>query len=242
MNRLGSRLDQRPEYTLEKWPAVLCQLGELLQSDLTGILAEPALGHVASQVRASLDLMPPGAPFGLFNNGDLALARLCYAAVRGLRPLVVVETGVCYGVTSSFILSALEENGSGMLYSIDLPPLVKDADRYMGCLVPEHLRKRWRLFRGASKRLLPKILREVGPVGFFLHDSLHTYRNMRREFEVITRNLSRPGVIVADDVDWNTAFLEWVATSRPSYWAAVAEELKKSVLGVAVFGQAPPKG
>ena len=74
-------------------------------------------------------------------NGSPALARLCYAVVRAMRPQVVVETGVCYGVTSSFTLGALEENGSGMLYSIDLPLLAKEADHYHGCLVPQHLRK-----------------------------------------------------------------------------------------------------
>lgn len=241
-NRFGSRLHRRPEYSLEEWRAALDQIGSLLQTDLAAILEEPELACVASQVQAGVDKIPFGGPLGLFNNGDLALARLCYAVVRALHPLVVVETGVCYGVTSSFILGALKENGSGILYSIDLPPLGRDADQFIGCVVPEHLRKRWHLFRGASKRLLPKILREVGAVDFFLHDSLHTYGNMRREFEIITRNLCRPAVVVADDIDGNPAFPEWVAESRPSYWASVAEESKKSVLGVAVFGPKLPKG
>ena len=37
----------------------------------------------------------------------------------------VVETGVAHGVTSRFILEALERNGRGFLWSIDLPPLEK---------------------------------------------------------------------------------------------------------------------
>ncbi|HET7100480.1 MAG TPA: class I SAM-dependent methyltransferase [Terriglobia bacterium] len=241
-NRLGARFDEQPKCSLVKWPAALSQLGEALQADLTAILAEAALERIAKQVRTDLELLPADAPFSMIYNGSPLLAQLCYAMVRAARPKVVVETGVCYGVTSSYILSALEENQSGMLYSIDLPPLAQEANRYHGCLVPQHLRKRWRLSCGPSKRLLPKIAREVGPVDLFLHDSLHTYRNMRREFAVMTRNLRCPGIIVSDDVNWNTAFLECVASKSPAYWATIGENPKESALGVAVFNRAGSMG
>lgn len=234
-NRLGAHFDKQPECPLLKWPAALSQLGEALHADLTAILAEPALERIAKEVGAGIDQLPANAPFSMIYNGSPALARLCYAVIRAAGPKVVVETGVCYGVTSSYILCALEENRSGMLYSIDLPPLAQEADRYHGCLVPPHLRKRWRLSRGPSKRLLPQIIREVGPVDFFLHDSLHTYRNMRREFAIMTRNLRWPGTIVSDDVNWNAAFLECVARTNPSYWATIGENPKESALGVAIF-------
>lgn len=240
-NRLGARFDKQPECLLVKWSAALNQLGEQLQADLTAILAEPALERVATQVGAGLDRLPTDVPFSMIYNGSPELARLCYAVVRAARPQVLVETGVCYGVTSSHILAALEENGSGMLHSIDLPPLARQADRYHGCLVPEHLRKRWRLSRGPTSRLLPKIVREVGPVDFFLHDSLHTYRNMSREFNVITRNLRAPGMIVSDDVNWNAAFLECVVRTRPSCWMTIGEDPTQSALGIAVFNRAPAK-
>ena len=44
-----------------------------------------------------------------------------YGLVRGLGPRVAVETGVCNGVSTAFLLLALERNGSGELHSIDLP-------------------------------------------------------------------------------------------------------------------------
>jgi len=46
---------------------------------------------------------------------------LLYALVRVFQPEVVVETGVGPGGSSAFILNALERNGFGHLYSIDLP-------------------------------------------------------------------------------------------------------------------------
>jgi hypothetical protein len=44
-----------------------------------------------------------------------------YRLLRELRPRVSVETGVCNGVSTAFLLLALEDNEAGDLYSIDLP-------------------------------------------------------------------------------------------------------------------------
>ncbi len=37
----------------------------------------------------------------------------------------------------------------------------------------------------------------------FLHDSLHTTRNMRREFETVWPSLRAGGLLLADDVERN---------------------------------------
>ncbi|MFC1897710.1 hypothetical protein ACFLX8_04000 [Chloroflexota bacterium] len=52
---------------------------------------------------------------------DTAQGVSLYALCRQLRPDVVVETGIASGVSSSYILCALEENKDGQLYSIDIP-------------------------------------------------------------------------------------------------------------------------
>ena len=49
------------------------------------------------------------------------LAAITYSLVRLLKPELVVETGVGAGVSSWTILSAMEENRTGNLISIDLP-------------------------------------------------------------------------------------------------------------------------
>src|SRR5271156_5195455 len=60
--------------------------------------------------------------FKQWNDGDPGLVRAIWCLIRHLRPNHVVETGVARGFTSRFILEALERNGSGHLWSIDLPP------------------------------------------------------------------------------------------------------------------------
>ena len=43
-----------------------------------------------------------------------------YAAIRSLRPEVVVETGVANGVSTAYLLLALDQNGKGILHSIEI--------------------------------------------------------------------------------------------------------------------------
>jgi len=44
-----------------------------------------------------------------------------YGLVREFNPSILVETGVCNGVSSAVILAAIHKNNKGLLYSIDLP-------------------------------------------------------------------------------------------------------------------------
>jgi hypothetical protein len=50
-----------------------------------------------------------------------------YFVCRFVKPTVAIETGVNYGTSSALILQALEDNGKGLLYSIDLPQVEYEA-------------------------------------------------------------------------------------------------------------------
>jgi predicted O-methyltransferase YrrM len=233
--RADPYLHSRPDYPTQGWAEVLLRVGRLLNADLNSIMGEDCLTEIESRVREGAQRLPPDAPFPSFHNGDFRVARLCYAVVRALRPASVVETGVCYGITSSFILKALERNGAGVLYSIDLPPLGPIAEKFVGWLIPEELRTRWQLFIGTSKKWLPKIMEDLGGVDMFLHDSLHTYGNISKELQTVTPKLRKQSIVVADDVEGNSAFLEWVSRYKPTYEAVVVEDAKESLLGIGVF-------
>jgi predicted O-methyltransferase YrrM len=181
-----------------------------------------------------MESLPPEAPFGVFHNGDTLLAQLCYGVVRAMRPKTVAETGVCYGVTSAHLLAALGGNGEGHLYSIDLPPLGKNNDDYVGWLVPDELRKRWTLRRGTSRRLLRPMLKELGNIDLFVHDSLHTYNNMKMEFESVWPHLPPGGVLIADDIEGNAAFQEVTRRGDVAFHAAVRELGKDSLAGILI--------
>ena len=69
---------------------------------------------------------------------------------------------------------------------------------------------------------MPELLRRTGAVDLFLHDSLHTYRNMRREFEAVWPRLRAGGLVLADDVERNLAFGE-LRRKNPALWRVVRD-------------------
>ena len=140
------------------------------------------------------------------NDGDAGLARAIWCLTRHLRPKTVVETGVLHGVTSRFILEALERNGVGHLWSIDLPPLEPVWQDEIGIAVTDQFRPRWSYIRGTSRRRLPGILSNLGQIDIFVHDSLHSEQNVRFELDRIFAALRPGGAIVVDDIDANWGF------------------------------------
>jgi predicted O-methyltransferase YrrM len=231
-------LGQAPAYETVGWEDALRSL-EDGPGRTAEILAEPALGEVEERTRRLLGEIRATDAFSQRWAADSLFARLCYLACRLAAPDTVVETGVAYGVSSAFLLKALEQNGRGTLHSIDLPPLRREYARFWGVAVPEDLRHQgWRLHRGASRRVLPGLLREAGPVGLFVHDSLHTRRNMRREFDAVWPSLGPGGLLLADDVERNRAFAD-LRRKEPSLWRVVRDREKDPLHGKAapvIFG------
>ena len=151
------------------------------------------------------------------NNSSIeAYYIVLYFLVRLKKPNVVIETGVERGASSLFILQALEDNDSGILYSIDLPNMsyVSSSGNKLqgntkketsGICVPDSLRARWELILGNSKIELPKLLEKLTEVDLFVRDDEHTFESMIWEFEQVFSHLSKNGVIFSDNVDINEA-------------------------------------
>jgi len=230
-----------PAYETVTWEDALRDL-EVRLGPMAEVLEEPALAEVEQNTRRLLGEVRDKDPFSPRWAADSLLARSCYLVCRLLEPAVVVETGVAYGVSSAFILKALEENGRGVLHSVDLPPLRRRYNEFWGIAADERLRTRWTIHRGSSRRVLPELLEGVGNVDLFLHDSLHTRRNMRREFGAVWPRLKARGVILADDVERNRAFGE-LRRKNPALWRVVrdvqerplhATALPRTTFGIAV--------
>jgi hypothetical protein len=219
-------------YRAERLADGLEQLSARLGTNPEETLREREFLNAQREVASTIARLVDCGRFTTAHNADFTLASVVYLVCRQLRPAVVVETGVAYGVTSSFVLLALERNGVGELWSVDLPPLGRDADQYVGALVPQHLRSRWHLHRGVSRRLLPRILPPLGRVDVFIHDSLHTYRNMLWEFETVWPFLAPGGMLISDDIGGNSAFAEFSEKVGPEFSFVIREEDKNSLFGV----------
>lgn len=121
-----------------------------------------------------------------------------YLLVRSMKPEVVVETGVCYGASSAYILQALSENQRGELYSIDLGNASDEPPNDF--FIPRRLMDRWHLIIGDSKQELPRLLARLGRIDLFHHDSLHTYEHMMWEYDTAFAHLNADGVLSSHDV------------------------------------------
>ena len=155
--------------------------------------------------------------FGCWNDGDAGLARAIWCLVRHLRPRKIVETGVAHGVTSRFILEALDRNAkeggeSGHLWSIDLPPLETKKHAEIAIAVGDRFVDRWTYIEGSSRRRLPGLLARLGAIDLFIHDSLHSERNVRFEVDRAWTALRSGGAIVVDDIDVNRGFASFRET------------------------------
>jgi hypothetical protein len=146
-----------------------------------------------------------------------------YAVLRQLRPETAVETGVANGFSTAFSLLALERNGAGHLYSIDLPREVgrdyEEGTFYegegragipsgseSGWLIPPELKQRWSLLLGRSQEELPPLLDRLGTIDSFMHDSEHSFDCMWFEFNEAWPHLRDSGVLLSDDVNSTEAF------------------------------------
>lgn len=144
--------------------------------------------------------------FGGWDDADPKLGRLVWCVTRHLRPERVVETGVARGLTTRVVLEALARNGHGHLWSVDLPPLIERglADE-TGAAVPSHLRDRWTLLSGSSRRHLPQLVHQLQTIELFVHDSMHTSRNMMFELKSVWPAIAPGGVALLDDAERNHA-------------------------------------
>jgi predicted O-methyltransferase YrrM len=208
---------QNPRYAMSSLYRELTCADESFLSTLTSVskrrlrsfLREPSL---TGTFAASLNAVGATLQSLEIQSADLYAKKvlLQYAAIRALRPAIVIETGVANGVSSAYLLLALEMNTYGTLYSIGLNDRrFLPVGKPLGWVVPDELRDRWKLSIGDSREVLPKLLAEVCPIDVFIHDSLHTYDHMLWEYRVAYPALRHGGLLCSDDALWNSAFMDF---------------------------------
>lgn len=153
-----------------------------------------------------------------------AYRSLLYLITRVTRPSVFIETGVLNGLSSAFILLAMQHNNNGKLISVDLPSRDDEILRQgtgeipegkqTGWIIPDYLRDRHTLKLGPAQTLLPDVFQTAGPVDIFLHDSDHRYSHMMFEMCLALHYLKPSGLIIADNIEQNAAFSDLVKAEQ----------------------------
>ena len=162
----------------------------------------------ARREAGELGTVPMGGP------GDF---RLVYFLTRHLRPTVVLETGVAAGFTSAAILTAIERNGGGTLFSSDLPYMGSaEARAEVGRVVEPRLRKGWNLALGGDRANLAEFLPRMSHVDLLHYDSDKSSAGRKYALDALAGKLTPTSVIVMDDIADNTFFRDWVTRdARP---------------------------
>lgn len=181
---------------------------------------------------------------------DFRLYRLAfYALVRAVKPSIFIETGVMHGLSSAFILKALEENGGGKLISIDLPSYAEDGpanqDGYNAILppgeepgwaVPDHLRSYWDLKLGKSLEILPDLFKTLPEIDIFCHDSDHSYETMSGELHLAWDHLRDGGILICDNIDHCDAFYDFCKkTDRTPFAFPTPDRERHNILRTGVI-------
>ncbi len=238
---LDRRRDRRDWETIGRTPAEVYQRTTDWQSQLNSMLgstgacdADPGFEQVWLDIGRSIGLRGVSEPLSsdVRRPFDVnrSLGEAAWCAIRHLRPEVIVETGVARGITSRVLLEAMEANGRGHLWSIDLPhPALGEP----GVAVTDTLKSRWDLLLGTSRELLPKLLEQLGPIDMFVHDSLHTGRNVEFELELAWPHLRPGGLLFADDLHTNLGFHRFVERHRIRSWFG-ASGFRRGIWGVAL--------
>ena len=156
--------------------------------------------------------------------GTVGFPEVLYSLVRHVKPSVIVETGVGAGLSTAFILKALEDNGQGRLYSIDLPNYeetlasegriakavaILPPHVQQGFVIPKQLKYRWELLTQRTQEALPSLLRRLGSIDIFFHDGEHTYENMLFEYSESWPFIRSGGLLLSDNITDNKSFVEF---------------------------------
>jgi predicted O-methyltransferase YrrM len=145
-----------------------------------------------------------------FTMGGGADSTLVYFFTRLLKPDIIVETGVSMGFSSHAFLSAIKRNGKGHLFSSDLPYFMeKNAEKYVGCMVPEELRDSWKIYLNGDRKNLSIIINEINKIDIFHYDSDKSVSGRKFALKKLSQLLTKQTLIIFDDIDINLHFKEF---------------------------------
>ncbi len=138
--------------------------------------------------------------------GGPANLDILYSICEHIKAEKVIETGVAYGWSSLATLLSIKDRKYPVLVSTDKPYPGEDNEKYVGCVVPEELKKYWRIFRGPDKNVLPKAINKIKKADLCHYDSDKLYEGRTWAYPLLWEILRKDGFFISDDIADNMAF------------------------------------
>jgi len=161
-----------------------------------------------------------------------------YFFTRYLKPDSVIETGVAAGWSSGAILSGLQKNNKGHLFSSDLPysergqqqETLKPED--IGCIVDSELSRRWTLCKEGDKKCIPSLVENIESAQLVHYDSDKSYEGRAFAVKHLIPLLKPGSLFIMDDIKDNSFFLDWVTSNNHSFTILPKTPNNKGMIGL----------
>ena len=142
------------------------------------------------------------------NMGGAGALDFLYHVTKHVQPKGIIETGVAYGWSSlTFLLASAQSEGQ--LRSVDMPYPNMGNDEFVGIVVPQEMRNRWKLYRESDRTGIPKAIRDLGQIDIIHYDSDKSYSGRWWAYPQLWEALRPGGLFISDDIHDNSAFREF---------------------------------
>ncbi len=205
------------------------------RDELAGVVAG-ALGAETAEIRALIAEADADAELRRRLDGHALFGRRLgwYAALRWSKPALAIETGTADGLGTALLARAIERNAEEgapcHLLSFDVVPTA-------GRLLDDHLRQFVTVIVGDAVTELPRAL-DGRRIGYFVHDSLHTYEHERAELELATAHADDRIVLISDNAHVTTALADVAGENGAAYGSFTERPVRHlypgAALGIAV--------
>jgi predicted O-methyltransferase YrrM len=161
-----------------------------------------------------------GQPRPLHSNVNKAYAEALYRLVKRERPQNVLEVGLAYGISALAILTALEENGSGRLVSIDPKQSVESEHDWWGIgvtnIAKAGLTHRHELIEDFDYLVLPRLLAEGRRIDLAYIDGWHTFDYTMLDLFYCDKLLKVGGIVGVNDLGFTAVdrAVRWFTSHR----------------------------
>ena len=165
--------------------------------------------------------------------GNYAL-EIHYFLTRYYKPKIIFETGVAAGYSSYTFLESIKKNNIGKLFSSDFPYFrLENPEQYIGIVVPNDLKKNWRLEILGDNKNFEKFKNEFNKIDLLFYDSDKRYSSKKKFFEKINNHINAKSIIIIDDLHNDSFFLEYVEEKKIQKWY-ILESTRKHIVGLII--------
>lgn len=152
-----------------------------------------------------------------------------YLLTRLMNPNTVLEVGVANGVSTAYMLGALEElDSTADIRAIDKPQFESEIRSKrgkrglsgVGGIIPDEQEAGWvapkdqrskhgyQYYVGDFTQILPEVVNSMPPIDLAIYDASKDSEEMKMAYDSLIESLSPNGVLVSDDIEVNDVFTQ----------------------------------